>query len=278
MYKGRRLLIATKHNKEKVIAPIFEKKLEVQCFVTNNFDTDELGTFSGEIERKDDAFTTLKKKCEIAMKANNCDLAIASEGSFGMHPSLFFAPADDELLLFIDAKNNIEVIAREISIDTNFNASELNNEEELFAFAEKSNFPSHGLILRPSKNNTNDIYKGITDRNELLNTFNKLINQYGSVYIETDMRASFNPKRMKVIENVAIKLVESIESKCPNCDFPGFSVSKVNTGLKCGWCNNPTKSTLSYSYKCKKCHFQKEELFPNNKTIEDPAYCDFCNP
>ena len=33
MFKGRNLLIATKHEKEKVIAPILEKELGVKCFV-----------------------------------------------------------------------------------------------------------------------------------------------------------------------------------------------------------------------------------------------------
>jgi hypothetical protein len=40
MFKGRKLLIATKHEKEKVIAPILEKELGVSCFVINDFDVD----------------------------------------------------------------------------------------------------------------------------------------------------------------------------------------------------------------------------------------------
>lgn len=54
MFQGRKLLIATKHEKEKAIASIFEKELGVKCFVAPNLDTDTLGTFTGEIERKDD--------------------------------------------------------------------------------------------------------------------------------------------------------------------------------------------------------------------------------
>jgi hypothetical protein len=46
------------------------------------FDTDLLGTFSGELQRKDDALTTLRNKCIGASIANNCDLIFASEGSF----------------------------------------------------------------------------------------------------------------------------------------------------------------------------------------------------
>lgn len=45
MFLNRKLLIATKHNKEKVIAPLFEKQPGVTSFVIDLFDTDTLGTF-----------------------------------------------------------------------------------------------------------------------------------------------------------------------------------------------------------------------------------------
>jgi hypothetical protein len=38
------------NTKGKVIAPLLEKNLGVICFVNENFDTDLLGTFTGEIE------------------------------------------------------------------------------------------------------------------------------------------------------------------------------------------------------------------------------------
>jgi hypothetical protein len=90
MFKGRSLVIATKHEKEKVITPLLEEALGVVCFIPEGFDTDTLGTFTGEIERKLDPISTARQKCLMAMKVSNCDLGIASEGSFGPHPSLFF--------------------------------------------------------------------------------------------------------------------------------------------------------------------------------------------
>jgi hypothetical protein len=56
--------------------------LGVICFVNENFDTDLLGTFTGEIERKLDPIATARQKCLLAMKLSNCDLGVASEGSF----------------------------------------------------------------------------------------------------------------------------------------------------------------------------------------------------
>ena len=78
--------------------------LGISRVIELNLDTDQLGTFTGEVERKSDPITTARNKCVVAMELSNCDLAIASEGSFGPHPSISFIPADDEFLLFIDKK------------------------------------------------------------------------------------------------------------------------------------------------------------------------------
>jgi hypothetical protein len=278
MFSNRKIIIATKHQKEKVIAPLLEKHLEVECFVPKNFDSDRLGTFSGEVERLDDPITTLRKKCLMAMDENNYDLGIASEGSFGAHPSLYFVPANDEFIILIDKKNNIEIIAREISTNTNFYADTITSETDLKLLANKVSFPTHGLILRKSKYDYNTIYKGITDWDLLTNIFHELMNQFGSVYIETDMRAMMNPTRMNIIEKATGKLIEKIKSKCPMCKTPGFSITESKQGLPCENCQLPTRSVLSYLYTCNKCDFKKEEKFPNNKTTEAAMYCDYCNP
>lgn len=278
LFQNRRLLIATKHQKEKVMAPLLEKSLGVTCFTDGNFDTDTLGTFSGEFERESDPVTTARKKCLLAMEASHCDLGVASEGSFGSHPSLFFAKADDEFLIFIDTKNNLEIITRELSTETNFDGQEIQDEEGLLDFAAAAKFPSHGLILRKSETDNNSIIKGITNLNDLKNAFNSLYKKFKMVYAETDMRAMYNPSRMKVIEKAIKKLVEKINSCCPSCETPGFDVIDVKPGLPCSSCGFPTQSTSSYIYICQKCNFTKEEMYPHQKTNEDPMYCDYCNP
>ncbi|WP_438969386.1 DUF6671 family protein [Nonlabens sp.] len=278
MFEGRKLVIATQHKKESVIAPLLEEALQVKCFVNEGFDTDVLGTFTGEIERKEDPISTARQKCLMAMDASNCDLGIASEGSFGAHPFAFFASADDEFLIFIDKKNNLEIIARELSMDTNFNGQEITTEKELMEFAQVAQFPSHALILSKSQNDKTDVVKGITDINNLKNAFDDLIEVSNSIYVETDMRAMYNPSRMNVIEQATIKLISKIKNTCPDCKTPGFDITEVKKGLPCDLCGQPTKSTFSYIFQCQQCSYSKEELYPNKKEKEDPMYCDFCNP
>ncbi len=278
MFEGRKLVIATKHEKEKVIAPVLEKYLGVECFIPSDFDSDELGTFSGEIERKDDPITTVRNKCMMAIQLTDCDMAIASEGSFGPHPSIFFVQADDEFLMFIDKKNKLEIIVRELTTETNFNAREVKTEKELIEFAKVAKFPSHGLIIKKSKDDFTRIEKGITTWERLSEFFQDFMKSYGMVYVETDMRAMYNPTRMMVIEKAAQKLAEKINSRCPVCDTPGFGISEAKQGLPCGLCSFPTRSTLSFITTCGKCNFAKEEMYPHKKQYEDPMYCDRCNP
>jgi hypothetical protein len=278
MFQERKLIIATKHKKESVIAPILEKELGVSCFVDETFDTDELGTFTGEVERELDPISTAREKCLRAMKLSNCDLGVASEGSFGPHPSMFFVNADDEILIFIDSKNNIEVIVRELSTSTNFNGKQIQTQKELLEFAKQTDFPKHGLILRKSKDENTDIHKGLIDLENLNSTFEHLLSKYNSVYAETDMRAMYNPTRMSVIKKATQKIVEKIKSTCPQCQMPGFGITDAKRGLECSLCGSPTNSTLSYVYVCQHCKFTKEVMYPNKKTTEDPTYCDYCNP
>ena len=278
MFKERRLLIATRHQKEKVIVPPLEMELGVKCFVPENFDTDVLGTFTGEVERKDDPITTARNKCLLAMELYNCDLGIASEGSFGPHPSMFFVHADDEIILFIDKENDLEIIARELSTGTNFNGEEIKTEKQLKDFAERAKFPTHGLIVRKAKEDFTEIIKGITDWEQLSTTFNQFLEKYSVVYVETDMRAMYNPSRMLVIEKATQKLIDKIKSCCPQCNTPGFGITEARSGLPCNLCGSPTRSTLSYIYNCNKCSFTKEEMYPHKKFKEEPAYCDYCNP
>ena len=278
MFEGRRLLIATKHHKEQVIAPIFEMGLGVHCFVPENYNSDIFGTFSGEVERKNTAVETVRAKCLAAMEEFDCDLAIASEGSFGSHPSIFFAQADDEFLIFIDKKNDLEIIARELSLDTNFYGENILTKEMLSDFAKRVQFPSHSIILRSKPDDLATIVKGISTLSQLEESFDHLKSVYGSVYAETDMRALYNPTRMGVIKIAAKKLLETIQTTCPSCKTPGFSVTDVKQGLPCSWCSAPTRSTLSFIYSCKKCSFSSEKMYPHQKITEDPEFCDFCNP
>ncbi|NHM07551.1 hypothetical protein G4D82_09990 [Flavobacterium sp. CYK-4] len=277
-FEGRRLLIVTQHQKEKVMAPILTEALGVHCVVSTHFDTDLLGTFSGEVDRKSDALTTVREKCLRGMQLHQCDLAVASEGSFGMHPSVFFASADDELVMLIDQKNQLEITARELSLETNFDAAEVRDKHELLSFLEKIRFPEHGIIIKKAEKNHSGMAKGITDWEQALAICNDFISSQGSAYVETDMRAMYNPSRMKVIEKATQNLVQKILSVCPVCEAPGFGITDAVAGLPCRLCRSETRSVLYHVYTCQQCSHIEKQYYPRGVREEEPLYCDYCNP
>ena len=250
----------------------------------DDFDTDNFGTFTGEIEREGGPLETLRKKAQTAMAMVDVDLVVASEGSFGPHPSLYFVPAADEMLIFIDRKNDLEILAREVSTETNFASAEVSTEESLLKFAEQSLFPSHALILSsPIENVTNPtekpfFFKGVTMQEELVDIYRDLRKKTKTVLVQTDMRAMYNPTRMKTIAKACHKLIRNIVSQCPSCVTPGYNVTDVLDGLPCSLCGRPTKSTLAHQYVCRRCGYKELRYYPNLKLEEDPTFCDYCNP
>jgi hypothetical protein len=277
-FSGRSLFIASKHKKEIAIAESVVMALGLNNFQVADIDTDLLGTFSGEVERRDDPLTTLRKKCDMAAQLAPNELVIATEGSFGPHPAFFMLSGHEELMMFLDKKNDLEVVVKEITSQTNFNGRTVNNLEDLQHFLDVVLFPSHGIIMKASKESLDDLKKGIHDPEEMRDHYNLLISKYGEAYIETDMRAMHNPSRMKVIEELTKKLIDRVTSSCPQCHTPGYGIIAANPGLECELCGTPTTSLLSYTYGCKKCEFTYEEKYPNGKKNEEPMYCNNCNP
>ena len=161
---------------------------------------------------------------------------------------------------------------------TNFMGKYIETEGELLAFAKTVGFPDHALILRSSKEGSGAIYKGIQTPEELSHYFKEISQQYGTVFAETDMRALYNPTRMKIIEQCTRKLIQTIRCFCPACGAPGFGVGTSLSGLPCKLCATPTRSVLGYVRNCRQCGHTEETMYPNGKKYEDPMFCDCCNP
>ena len=117
LFYHRKALIITKHNKEKVIAPILKEALGLDISVATKVDTDEFGTFSGEIERPDTQYNTAKLKILKAFELYpKAEIAIASEGAFTPHPDCSFIPLNTEIVLLIDRRNQLEISAKYLSL------------------------------------------------------------------------------------------------------------------------------------------------------------------
>jgi len=281
-YNGDTFLLVTKHEKAKAINPSFKEKLNARV-LEYVIDTDILGTFSGEIERQGTALDCARAKCEkvIQSMGKDAELVLASEGSFGPHPLIQFIPCDYEILYFIDQKRGFHIHVSMLSEATNYQVKEVKSFQELEAFASKVQFPSHALIIRSdSRDETGPIFKGINTQEALKDSFERAIrlSKEGKALVETDMRACFNPSRMKVIGLLAEKLADRLAILCPKCDTPGWGKVRVEKGLKCGWCYLETELIKLEIFGCAKCDYEEFALPSHGLKKADPGSCSYCNP
>lgn len=278
-FADRHAVIATRHRKELAIAPILETGLGLRITVPLDFDSDLFGTFTRDIDRPANQIQTAKLKAKSAMELMHIDLAIASEGSFFSHPFLGI-PYNREVVLLSDRRYDFTVYGEFLSTDTNFAHQQISSYEEAYQFALRVGFPDHAIVLMPDAHTSAKvaIHKGITSEAQLRLSVNELLKRSPQIHIETDMRALYNPTRMGNIGKATQDLVRKLQQLCPHCNFVNFDVVENPQGLPCELCRLPTQITRSHIYRCDRCQFQQEVLFPNGKLTADPMYCSYCNP
>jgi hypothetical protein len=282
---GNRIgVLATRHRKETVMAPLLEQGLGLRVSVPPDFDTDRFGTFSREIERPGDQHHTARLKIQQALALTGESLGVASEGSFGPHPFFPMLAVNRELVMLVDTTQDLEISGLSVSTDTNYAHEQVEDWSQALSFAQKVGFPEHGLIAMPggvahssSKPPQEWIFKGITTEAALQDALSRLFQHGNGVHLETDMRALYNPTRMKNIAKATENLIEKLSQTCPQCEWPGYDVVEQKPGLPCGVCGQPTALVQSFIWQCQRCHFQEESFFPHGKTA-NPAQCHYCNP
>ncbi|ALB40763.1 hypothetical protein AA650_09990 [Anabaena sp. WA102] len=281
IYNNRVAILATMHNKEKVISPLLKEHLGINLIVPQGLNTDVFGTFTREIKRPDTQIITARLKAKKALEMYDEKIAIASEGSFAPHPLIPYIYANREIIIFLDQENDLEIIGELFSIETNFNHQTISSLEEAEEFGKKVGFPEHGLIISFDNisTGTTEFIKGITSQENLINSVEIAIkNTNGKFHIETDMRAMYNPTRMKNIAFATQDLINKINSLCPQCHTPGFMINQKIPGLPCELCHQPTSLIKAVIFQCQKCGFTQQLLFPNNQEFADPSLCEYCNP
>lgn len=274
-------MLATKHGKERVIAPLAGRFLGLDLGVTEGLDTDQFGTFSREIERAGTQREAARAKIAAAFNmAPDVRIGIASEGSFGPHPQVPFAALNRELLLLIDRETGLELLGHHATIATNFAHALVTDPATGLAFAVKAGFPAHGVIVMGVLDGQAApqlaLFKAIRTEAELADALCRAIALTGAAHIETDMRAHRNPRRMRAIRRAMLDLVRASRSRCPECARPGFAMTGRVHGLPCAWCASPTHLTRAEVWTCEGCGHREERAL--TIASADPVHCEECNP
>lgn len=276
-YRNQRVALLTQHGKEGVIGPTLEKLLGCCVEKVDGFDTDLLGTFTRDIAREGTQLDAARKKARIGMELSGCSIGIASEGVFGPDPFAFMLPGNRGLLIWIDDRLGIEVVATS-SGKTNLSHCLAESWEEVEDFARSAGFPEHHLVVRPVDENHPELRKGLEDWGSLKDAVTWALDLAPNrrAFIETDMRAFANPTRMENIRLAAENLAQRLTSLCPACGAPGFSLGGQVRGLPCEDCGSPTGQAKADVHRCVRCDHQL--LVERDREHAPARYCDYCNP
>ena len=275
-YKNERVLLASKHEKERVIHPIFLEKIGCEIY-TSDFDTDQFGTFTGEIPRAQNAYETCILKAKSAAIAADCFFSVASEGSFGPHPSIPFFASDHEIMVFVDLKNNWIIADQFLTPKTNYKMLTLHAGTELEPFLQSVQFPSHAVTLQV--NHTKEVIgKGIQELSLLNDLITLGFSKGDELLLATDMRAMMNPTRMEALSLLAEKLAARIVTCCQSCGAPGFGFISSTGQLSCRLCDGPTSMHRFEVWGCVACEHKEKKPRYDNLEKADPTYCNYCNP
>jgi hypothetical protein len=280
-YLACKVVLATAHGKADAIGPVMKARLGIEVVVPEDLDTDSLGTFSGDVPRPGTIEETLVRKAHLGLEATDLTLAIASEGSYGPHPHIPFLGAGVEQMILIDTIFGHRILESLVEDNPVFENAEIAELAELHPFIERSQFPSHALMVRPTGiQSASTIFKGLRRLEDLQGAVQTCIgvSPQGRALVQSDMRAHMNPTRMQSIARLANRLADRILALCPFCDAPGYGRTGIRKGLPCSECGWPTEMVREEVYGCQACDRTESRPRSDGLIATGPRNCPNCNP
>jgi hypothetical protein len=263
-----RAALGTMHGKEAAIAPPLAT-LGIALTVAP-VDTDSFGTFTAETPRTGSMEDAARAKALAAIAATGLPVGIGSEGAYGPHPYLPFTPLGQELILWHDARTGQEITERQIDPRPLYDQTEAATVEEAEPFLTRIRFPQTAVIIAPSATAA-PITKGVRDRD----TLRSVLRDMPRAFLQSDMRAHMNIRRMEVIASLATRLAVRLSATCSCCAAPGWGLLRSDPGLLCSDCGTPTRLPAQDIYGCTAC---RHEIAQPRAGTADPACCPTCNP
>jgi len=277
-YFGREVVVTSKHEKAALMQPAFNSLLDMRL-TELPLDTDQLGTFSGEIERTAPPLETAIAKAKLGIAHSGNPLGLASEGSIGADASIPWVPADYEVMVFVDAERDLVISESLHSRDIIAARTTVRSEDSLDEFLLRADFPQHALIVQSLGSPTPFVIKGIADITELHAAIEDgaKLSPTGQVTVESDFRAHHSPSRQRNIATLARLLAARIAALCPECQAPGWGKVDVGRGVPCSECGEINSQIIAREILgCAQCGFRTPGEIVKQEI--DPAQCQLCNP
>lgn len=272
-------VLATMHGKQIALQETFAA-IGVDLTLPADFDTDQFGTFSGEVPRLGTMEEAARAKLAAAMSVSGISAGLVSEGAYGAHPMIPFAAAGLEILVWYDKERNYEIIEHLLDEKPVYDHCDIKRFEDLGPFLERINFPYTAVIVAPSSNKSASCGKGLRSLQDVEEAFKSAgkLSEDGTCFVQTDMRAHMNPRRMETIRCLGKTLATRLTQLCASCATPGWGLLRRQAGLPCKWCGEASMQIAYEIHGCIACGEEKIVPRSDGKTHADPAHCDICNP
>ena len=281
-YRGADITFGTRHGKNEQAAPAFERILGARVTAPADLDTDQFGTFTGDVTRRLAPIETARAKAQLAMSTTGHRYALASEASYGVLPGIGWT-GHEEILLFIDGIRGWEIIEGYRTLVTPGTTRRVRDVVEISLDLTHWGWPAQGLIVRPDAGDAvtgggADMIKGITDGAALAAAIDIAVQRSptGLAVVEPDLRAHHNPTRRGVLTDLARRLAGRLGTVCAVCGSPGYGRADTVRGLPCRACGTLTDLIRADIHACPSCPHR--DARPRAATSADPRYCPDCNP
>lgn len=274
IYRDQVIAVGTRHGKQHQFARAFRQELQAALVTPPDLDTDQFGTFTGEVRRRGTAIAAASAKARLAMQVTGLPFGLASEASYG--PLAGGWPGHEEILLFCDDRLGIEVLEGCRSVFVPGGSHRVAGPDDL-PDPVLAGLPDQALTVRTSSFQPDGWVKGITDVVKLASAITEAAARSpdGLALVEPDLRAHHNPSRRRVLEQLSVKMVRRLATHCPACQSPGFGRVDTETGLPCKACGTATPLMRNEIQGCVTCsHLVSAPIVGG----ADPGSCPMCNP
>lgn len=273
-YTGRSITFATMHGKEQLAQESFRSVLGATVTAPERLDTDQFGTFAGDIPRTLSPSAAARAKARLGMQIAGTTLGLASEGSF----SSGFGPIVEnmEILMFIDETLGLELVEGTIDTSPLPGGRRIYSTDDALTFASAVGFPEQGVVIQSTANSHTTAYKNFTQLKDLEETVEALLIDSSSVVILPDYRAHKAPSRAETIRTLCHQMACRLATPCPQCGAPGFGQVEVEYGVPCSLCRSATRVITADIHGCGRCKHRTR--LARSQTLADPQWCDYCNP
>ena len=229
-YSGRDVTFATMHGKELLARDPFERLLGATVTAPPHLDTDQFGTFAGDIPRTLAPRDAARAKARLGMQIAGNPLGLASEGTFatGLGPGV----ENTELLLFLDDDLGFELLEGIVGVSALPAPRRIQSAPDAMAFAVAVGFPRQGVILQTAPDEKPpSVWKDITHLDQLRETSERLLGRHASIVISPDYRSHQAPTRARTIRTLSEQMAQRLATRCPLCQTPGYGRVDFERGV-----------------------------------------------